>query len=142
MIRVVLDTNVLVSALISRKGAPAQVLDLIENEGVALILSEEIFSEYDAVLAREKFSSLPRVKVLKLLKRLRVLSENVKPAVIPRTSPDPADDKFLAASLSGEADYLVTGNLKHFPKTFRGARILSPNQFLDAAMQDVLKRLH
>lgn len=77
MFKVVYDTNVVVSGLLSSRGAPALLLDLVFNERVILFLSPEIFDEYERVLSRPKLR-IPRVRKESVLKRLRSLSHWVE----------------------------------------------------------------
>jgi putative PIN family toxin of toxin-antitoxin system len=109
MLRIVLDTNVLISAVIS-EGKPRQLVRLASQKRFVLIKSEEIVKEYVKVLQREKFGMtgqevvkaknalLKTGKTVKVTSRRRVIRE------------DPDDDIFLNAALDGNADYIVTGD--------------------------------
>ena len=78
MFKVVYDTNVVVSGLLSSKGIPALLLDLVFNKRVSLVLSAEIFNEYADVLGRPKFN-LPKRQRDSVLRQLRNLSDWVQP---------------------------------------------------------------
>jgi putative PIN family toxin of toxin-antitoxin system len=97
-----------------------------------LCLSEPIATEYEEVLKREKFRKLNHQKVKALLSRLRSQAQWVDPKVLLQVAlPDPADSKFLECAEEAEADFLVTGNVKHFPPgKFKGTIILRPAEFL------------
>ena len=130
MFKVIYDTNVVVSGLIAHRGIPALLLDLAFNERVALFLSPEILDEYERVLSRPKLRILTTQRE-SVLKKLRSLAHWVEPRQRLTVSRDPDDNRFLECAASGEVDFLVTGNLRHFPKTFRGTRVVSPRQFFE-----------
>lgn len=133
MARVVLDTNILVSALLSPGGPPFAVLGGILERRWELLASPEILEEYASVLGRDKFR-LSAQEVAEALARLKSCAVAVFPSERVRACADPDDDKFLSAALAGAATHLVTGNLRHFPKgSYAGVLILSPRQFLDLA---------
>jgi uncharacterized protein len=141
MERVVIDTNVLVSALISTQGPPAQIIDLVETKMIKLVLSKNILHEYKIVLARKKFQTLQPNRVQKLLKGLETLAVLVKPEEIPIITSDPEDNKFVATAVAGKAKFLITGNLKHFPKTYLGIHVLLPRHFLDQIVPAIFLKL-
>lgn len=126
---IVLDTNVLVSALLSPNGPPAKVLDMLADGAVQLIVSPAIFAEYREVLSRKKFGFSPTT-VGAILGSLRRMAVEILPSERLEICPDPADAKFLECAVSGGAAYLITGNLKHFPKLFGGVRAIAPAAFL------------
>jgi len=132
MIRVVLDTNILVSALLNPHGQPAQVflLTILEPD-IQLCVSGEIFAEYEEVLRRPRF----RRSGSEIDGALRTIRERgfwVKTAERVHACADPDDDIFLECSQTASAHYLVTGNLKHFPSGWAGTRIVSAREFLEA----------
>jgi hypothetical protein len=132
MVRVVLDTNVVVSALIG-KGNPKRILELIFSGKANVCLSEETFAEYVEVLSRPKFIRYPEFTeaAVATLKNLRALSAFVEPTRKMNVCSDPDDDKFLELALEAKATYLITGNTKHFPsEPYKGIRIVSPAEFL------------
>lgn len=130
MFTAVYDTNVVVSGLISDKGIPALLLDLAFNKQVALVLSPEVFDEYERVVSRPKLQ-IPKTHREAVLKKIRALARWVEPRQRVTVSIDPDDNRFLECAATGEVDFLVTGNLRHFPKTFRGTRVVSPRQFFE-----------
>ena len=130
--RVVLDTNVLVSGLISPNGPPGEVLRDLESSPIVPCLSVRILDEYRNVLSRPRFA-FPAGTIAGLLLRLEAAGERVVPFPHPEELPDPKDEVFLAVALSAHADFLVTGNLRHFPPRLRhGVAVASPREFLDA----------
>lgn len=109
MLKVVVDTNVIVSALLRPQSNPTLTISLIPNGDCRLCLSDEIFAEYEEVFAREKFKRLekPRVKELLFALKRRVLWVTPKVS-IDNVAKDPADKVFLECALEAEADFLIT----------------------------------
>lgn len=133
MIRLVLDTNVVVSGVLTPRGPCAALLASILNDQAELVIDARVFDEYREVLARPKFA-LPQGAVAALLQGLHALSTWVLPAPLPPDLlPDPDDLPFLELALAADA-LLVTGNLRHFPsKSRRGADVLDPADALRRA---------
>lgn len=129
MVKIVLDTNVLVSAVLNPEGSPAKVVDMLADGSLQLIVSPAIMAEYEDVLARKKFG-LSASTALTIIKNLRRLAIEVVPSEQLRVCSDPTDDKFLECAVAAGAAYVVTGNLKHFPKLFAGVRAIPPSVFL------------
>ena len=116
MLKVVLDTNVLVSALLKPDSMPELILSLILSGEILLCLSEPISAEYEEVIKRDKFKKLDQRKVKELLSRLKSQAQWVEPKVhLQVTLADPGDNKFLECADKAGADFLITGNLRHFP---------------------------
>jgi putative PIN family toxin of toxin-antitoxin system len=131
MIRVVVDTNVLVSALIKAHGAEAFVLSLVAEKTLSWCASPSILAEYGAVLGRRKFVHLSETYVTALLK-LAGEAELVTPSFVLKESPHEPDNRFLECAEAATADYLVTGNLRHFPTQWKKTRIVNARQLLQA----------
>lgn len=128
--KIVLDTNVLVSALFHPLGAPARVLDLVLARQVALALDHRIFTEYQDVLHRPEFG-FPGARVGEVLDFLWRAAERVQAPDLRIDVPDPADVMFIEVAVAAGADALVTGNTKHFPPRQRHeVNVLSPRAFL------------
>lgn len=129
MQRIVLDTNILVSAFWSADGCPAKVLEMVMLRYVQLVYSNLIMAEYKSVLSRPKFrfSSTRTDLLLSNLEELGLL-------IVPRKSDfcmsDESDRIFYDTAKAGQA-ILVTGNLKHFPKE---KSIMSPGDFYDLVL--------
>ena len=113
----VFDTNVLVSALMSsRRDSPTvALLDYVLNGRIQLLYNDEIIAEYDEVLHRDKFNFTDE--------RIQAVLDLVRgglylyPTESGETFPDPDDRVFYEVALSKDGSYVVTGNLRHFPKT-------------------------
>ena len=133
--KIVLDTNVLVSGILSPNGPPAAVLRALLTERVTLCFDERIVSEYRDVLTRTKFS-FDRDLVEELIGFLESAGSPTLAAPLAVTLPDPWDQMFIEVAIASQADYLVTGNLKHFPETARaGVSVVSPRAFLDLLLE-------
>ncbi|MBI1954785.1 MAG: putative toxin-antitoxin system toxin component, PIN family [Acidobacteria bacterium] len=130
MIRVVLDTNVVVSAHINLEGLEASVLDLVLQKRVALIVSAPVLGEYVLVLRREKIHLDP-LQVEHSLTEIRKISVIVEPTRSVSAAADPADNRFLECADAAKADYLVTGNKRHFPKSWRKTEIVNARELLE-----------
>src|SRR5437660_587125 len=115
MIRVVLDTNIIVSAYLNQDGLPFLTLKLALARAVRLYASEPILAEYAELLLRKSYP-LDRRRVRLLLKHIRAASTIVTPAPGMPITPDPDDRMFLQCAEAAKAQYLVTGNTRHFPK--------------------------
>jgi putative PIN family toxin of toxin-antitoxin system len=130
-VRIVLDTNVLVSALLSPNGAPAAVLQLVLAGRVVLCFGARILSEYREVLRRSKFDFDTHL-VDDLLEFLESEGELVASVPLPMSLPDPDDAMFLEVATAGGAEHLVTGNVRHFPNGERGeVSVVSPRDFIE-----------
>jgi putative PIN family toxin of toxin-antitoxin system len=127
---VVLDTNVLVSALLSPFGPPARVLDLALSGEIRLAYDDRVMAEYREVLARPKFGFSPE-DVADVLAFLEADGEPVTALPLSCELPDADDLPFLEVAAHAEAT-LVTGNTAHYPASFRGAVVvLTPAEFLN-----------
>ena len=129
MVRVVLDSNIIVSASLTLEGAPATIVELALLGTFTLCLSRPVFDEYREVLSRPKFSRhADRIKVL--LEGIEETAEWSKPEETLDLSPDEADNRLLECAQAADAKFLVTGNSKHFPDRLGEVVVLTPRQFL------------
>jgi putative PIN family toxin of toxin-antitoxin system len=129
MVRVVLDTNILVSACLTPGGAPATIVELALLGGFTLCVSYDVVVEYREVLARAKFSR-QHERIGVLLEGIREIATTVRPEETVSISPDEEDNRLLECAQSAQADFLVTGNPRHFPASFGSTRIISARDFL------------
>ncbi|MBW1838195.1 MAG: putative toxin-antitoxin system toxin component, PIN family [Deltaproteobacteria bacterium] len=137
MLKMVLDTNVVISALLKTQSTPALIVSLALQGRIIFCLSENIFNEYEGVLAREKFKALNSRQVKRLLAELKNKALFVVPEKkLEIIKEDPEDNMFLECALEAEADFLITGNKKHFPfKTFKGISVVSPGEFINVVAE-------
>ena len=129
MIRVVLDTNIIVSACLTPGGAPATIVELALLGEFALCISPDVFSEYREVLARPKFAR-QRDRIDVLLRGIGEIAVTVTPKNAISASPDENDNRFLECADGAKADFLVTGNPRHFPMSMGSVRIITAREFL------------
>ena len=130
MIRVVLDTNVIVSALLQPLGPPAKVLVLATGGPILLCISGNVYAEYEEVISRPRFRRSEDT-IASALHTIREKGLWVRPTKAIRVCSDPDDDIFLECAHAAQANYLVTGNLKHFPTSWSGTRIVAVRHLLD-----------
>lgn len=135
-LRVVVDTNVLVSGLFGIKNSPsAQILAAIRSQKIILVISPPILEEIAEVISRERIAKLTKMsKVLRkdfideLVSRSDVTAGKRHPQIIGR---DAKDDKFLACAFEAKAGYLVTGDDDLLIlKGYQGIKIVTPREFL------------
>lgn len=131
MIRVCLDTNVLISAAVFG-GNCARVVEMIGKKELGNVISFHVISEFSKVL--EKKLELDEVEIKKALRPI-IKSSNVIETKrnLGVLSYDP-DNRILECAVVGEADYIITGDKKHLLKLkeYEGIKILSPSEFLKA----------
>lgn len=126
---VIIDTNVLVSALLSsRNDSPVKIiLNKILNGELIPVYSKEIFEEYRVVLDRPKFNfKLEDVNII--LQVIKVCGIQITPNPVNTQLNDIKDLPFYEIVMTENDSFLITGNLKHFPRI---SRIMSPREFLD-----------
>ena len=129
-LKIILDTNVIVSGLLKPRSSPGRILRLVLQGDVHIIVNEHILAEYLEVLGRPKFD-LDQDKVQTVLELIR--SKGIKASALAESFhlPDSSDEPFLEAALAGSADVLITGNKKHFPKkACKGQKVVNPKEFL------------
>lgn len=129
--KVVLDTNVIVSGLLSPFGPPGEIVRMVASGDLELCYDARILSEYQNVLVREKFP-FDQAHVEDLLEQIKACGYVTTGKPLAKRLPDPDDEPFLEVALGGEAQHLITGNLKHYPtKKREGMLVVSPAEFLE-----------
>ncbi len=113
----VIDTNVIVSALLSRHhdSATVKILDYIYDRVIVPVYNNEIIEEYEAVLSRPKFN-FSEETVYAVVEAIREGGIDSRRIGCNEQFPDPKDVVFYEVALANEDSFLVTGNIKHFPK--------------------------
>jgi putative PIN family toxin of toxin-antitoxin system len=128
MMRAVIDTNVLVSAMLIPAGTAAKLVEAIRTGKLQPVMSHEIFLEYVKVLNRPRFG-FDKSEVASLLEDMTTLALFVRPPFkVACILPDPDDEPFIAAALHAVC-HVITGNAKDFPAS-AGVKILSPGEAL------------
>jgi uncharacterized protein len=138
MIRLVLDTNILVSANINDEGLEALIVSLGLNKKVQLVVSEPILKEYEQVFLYPRLKFLPR-EIDGFLARLRSASILAAPTHTVSASPDEPDNRFLECAEAAGADFLVTGNKRHFPKRWKSTQVVNARELLGMIGSSFLK---
>ncbi len=130
--RIVLDTNVVVSGLLRPYSTPAMILRFVITGGVALVADDRILLEYEEVVRRERLG-INHVAGREVCNFLRDHAEIIVPYIFVKNMPDADDAMFLEVALSAKADCLVTGNKRHYPaRLCCGMAVASPTEFISA----------
>lgn len=129
-LRLVVDTNVLVSAALRPIGLPRTVFRLAILKPARVYVSEAILEEYRDVLAR------PELRIRKglqqqFLQLVKNRARLVAPSRAVLMAEDPDDNKFLECADAAGADYLVTGNQRHYPRFWKKTKVITPREFID-----------
>ncbi|MGI9078728.1 MAG: putative toxin-antitoxin system toxin component, PIN family [Gemmatimonadaceae bacterium] len=129
--RIVLDTNVLISGLLSTRRAPAQILDLILSGDITVVFDDRIVQEYRDVSRRPRFAFRP-ADVSRIIDGIIAAGEHVAARPLDDSMPDSGDLPFLEVAVSAVADALVTGNVRHFASSSSRHRVgvQTPRQLL------------
>jgi len=135
MLRLVIDTNVFISSLLQR-GYPFLVIDNIfkERKTFELCVSSELLNEYNDVLNRIKFFKYAdyEIKSKILLSDIKKFGIKYSPSIKIDIIKDEADNRLLELAETCKAQYLITGNTKHFSiKKYKGTKIVSPKEFCE-----------
>jgi putative PIN family toxin of toxin-antitoxin system len=128
-LRVVLDTNIVVSAALKPDGLQRTVVVLALTKPARWYVTESILDEYREVLAR------PELKIRKgaraqLMRLIDDRTHLVRPARPLRVTPDPEDNLFLECADAARADYLVTGNQRHFPAFWKRTKVITSRELI------------
>ncbi|MDX9974952.1 MAG: putative toxin-antitoxin system toxin component, PIN family [FCB group bacterium] len=128
--KLVLDTNVLVSGLLTPFGPCGDLVRMLTSGAFALCVDARILLEYDEVLRRPRFGFDPP-KVESVMAYIRSVAQPYATVPLRLPLPDDDDAPFLEVAISAKADGLITGNKAHFPADRRlGVPVLSPREFL------------
>jgi uncharacterized protein len=128
-LRLVIDTNILVSAALKLDGLQRTVLVLAITKPARLYITNAILAEYREVLSRPEFK-IRRGLRQQLLQLIRNRAQLVKPARVIQVANDPDDDKFLECADASRADYLITGNQRHFPPFWKKTKVITSREFI------------
>jgi putative PIN family toxin of toxin-antitoxin system len=130
-LKAILDTNVFISGVFF-KGPPYQILEAWREGRIQLLISDEIFEEYQRV-GELLSNDYPEVDLGPFLELLAVNSKLVIPEKLQNpVCEDPDDDKFLAAAIAGKSRIIISGD-KHLLKVsgYKGIMVLTPRKFVD-----------
>jgi putative PIN family toxin of toxin-antitoxin system len=136
-LRLVLDTNVVISAALKPDGLQRTVFLLAISKPARMYVSDAILAEYRMVLARPELR-IRRGLQMQFLDLMANRASSVSPTRLVRAASDPDDDKFLECADEARADYLVTGNLRHFPRFWKATKVVSAREFVSLAAPHLL----
>jgi len=135
--RLVLDTNVVASALLWG-GSPRRLLHLSVSKKDVLFTSAPLLAELTDILSRSKFSKKITASLLtvdQIVDLYAELAALVRPVSVPRLAPDPDDDVVIGTAIAAKADFIVTGDKALLSVAdYEGGRIVSVNEALDAML--------
>jgi putative PIN family toxin of toxin-antitoxin system len=130
MIRVVFDTNIVYSAIRKSEGLPAKAVDLVVSGQIIPCVSDALLDEYRDVLFRPKLDLHSERRRL-VLDIFSTLSLHVTPTVTLKISSDDDDNRIYECAAEALADYIVTGNTRHFPRPYKATRIMTARQLVE-----------
>jgi len=128
-LRLVLDTNIIVSAALKPDGLQRTVLLLAMTRPARLYISAPILSEYRIVLSRRELKIRKGLRQ-QFLQKIEDSSHTVFPSRQIHVTSDPDDNVFLECADAARADYLVTGNQRHFPRFWKQTKIVTSREFV------------
>ena len=137
-LRLVIDTNVLVSAALKPAGLQRTTLVLAITKPARFYVSHPILEEYADVLSRPELAIRKGVRQ-QLLQLIKNHSHVVTPLRRLEVCRDPDENIFLECSDAARADYLVTGNQKHFPRFWKKTKIITAREFISLAAPHLIK---
>ena len=137
-LRLVIDTNVLISAAIKPAGLQRTVLLLAITRPARLYVSRPILEEYSEVLGRRELRIRKGLRQ-QLLQLIKNHSHTVVPTRRLDVTSDPDDNMFLECADAARADYLVTGNQKHFPRFWKKTKIITTREFISLTAPHLIK---
>jgi putative PIN family toxin of toxin-antitoxin system len=129
--RVVLDTNVLISAALKPDGLEAAVVNGVLAGRLEAWVTAEVWSEYEEVLARPKFAGV-RDASRRILDALHASARRTTGSAIEASALDEDDNRFLECACAAQAVFLVTGNLRHYPAESGVTRVVNARGLLEA----------
>ncbi len=129
--KIVLDTNVLISGLLTPFGPSGEIVRMISAGELILYIDARILSEYNEVLHRPKFK-FDKDHISILLDFIKQYGQFVSSLPLKNHLSDPDDEPFLEVAIAGKVRSLVKGNIVHFPSSSReDIKIFSPSEFLE-----------
>ena len=137
-LRLVIDTNVIVSAALKSDGLQRSTFLLAITKPGRLYVSAPILEEYAEVLSRPELA-IRRGLQLQLLQLIKNHAHLVTPSRRIDVTSDPDDNIFIECADAARADFLVTGNRKHFPAYWKSTKIVSPREFVSLAAPHLIR---
>ena len=138
--KIVLDTNVIVSGLLTPFGTSGEIVRMVSAGKLILQYDSRILLEYQEVLHRSKFQ-FDKDQIDSLIDYIKKKGQAVPTSPLSKNLPDHDDAPFLEVAIGGEVEYLVTGNKAHYPRKSReGIKIFSPTEFINFYRKIKVKR--
>lgn len=128
-LRLAIDTNVVVAAALNPDGLQRTVVLLALAKPARWYVTDAILAEYALVLARRELKIRSGLRQA-LLQWIKNRAHSVAPSRLPQIAADPDDNKFIECADSARADYLITGNRRHFPAFWKSTKVISSREFL------------
>jgi|SRR5215472_3047207 len=136
-LRLVIDTNVVISAALKPDGLQRTVVLLAISKPARWYMSEPIMAEYRTVLARPELKIRKSLR-LQLLQLLKNRTRMIAPSRLHQVTSDPDDNMFVECADAARADYLVTGNMRHFPPFWKKTKVINSREFLSIVAPHLL----
>jgi len=138
MLKVVYDTNVIVSAALKEESLPALLLSLGLEGKVRFFVSLALVQEYQKVLERPRFK-VGHKEITELMEKINQKAIMVNPTKeLDLLKADKSDNRILECALKAKVDFIITGNKKHFPfEEFKGSKIVTPREFLSKIGKEI-----
>jgi putative PIN family toxin of toxin-antitoxin system len=130
--KVIIDTNIIISAVIGRGYSYRIIDELISKSRIELHLSNEILSEYWRVIRYPRFSKYTEFvdDATKVIEQIKSLASLFTPDIKLQVSKDESDNRILELAVFSKANFIITGNLKDFPpNNYQGIEIISPANY-------------
>jgi putative PIN family toxin of toxin-antitoxin system len=136
-LRLVLDTNIVISAAIKPEGLQRTVLLLALTKPAQFYVTRPILEEYRDILARPELK-IRRGLQQQFLQLIKNRSRLVKPSRLPQLTADSDDNMFLECADAAGADYLITGNPHHFPRSWKNVKVVTSREFVTLVVPHLL----
>lgn len=137
-IRLVIDTNVVISAALKPEGLQRTAVILAVTKPALFYVSHPILKEYADVLSRPELAIRKGIR-RQLLQLLKNHSHIVTPSRRLEVCTDSDDNVFLECADAARADYLITGNQKHFPRFWKKTKVITTREFISLAAPHLIK---
>ncbi|OGE80708.1 MAG: putative toxin-antitoxin system toxin component, PIN family [Candidatus Doudnabacteria bacterium RIFCSPHIGHO2_12_FULL_48_11] len=132
-LRLVIDTNILISGLLKPEGLEHAILFFSLTPPATWFISSQVLDEYQEVSSRSELRIKPKRR-RELFALIHSRTITIEPDIKINFLIDPKDDKFLECAEAARADYLISGNLKHFPKFWKTTKIISAREFIEGVV--------
>ena len=131
--RVVLDTNVLISAALKPHGLEAAVVRAVLTGALEAWITEETWAEYEDVLSRPKFAGI-RAEASRILEAVQMRAQRTTAITVSSAAIDEDDNRFLECAHAAQADFLITGNRRHYPEQLGVTRIINARELVEMGL--------